>query len=109
MIIDPTNLWQHFQSRESLPNALVVQRPETCPHARGVAGKVQFNNPVTVNYHSSATQEAGTVEGEAGSKPSPRSRLLSFLTMRQVKRKKGKPTAVGGGRISRSETREASA
>lgn len=112
VIIDPTNLWQHFQSRESLPNALVVQRPETCPHAKGVAGKVQFNNPVTVNYHSSATTttvERGAGAGEAGSKPSPRSRLLSFLTMRQVKRKKGKPTAVGGGRISRSETREASA
>lgn len=101
LTIDPTNLLEHFKSEEALPDAFVVKRPATCPHGGrkgedGGGGKIQFSNPVTVNYQSSS---------DAASKPSPRSRLFSFLTMRQVKRKKGKPSH----RISRSETREATA
>lgn len=97
LTIDPTNLLEHFKTAEALPDAFVVKRPATCPHVENDSGKIQFSNPVTVNYQSSS--EA------AATKPSPRSRLFSFLTMRQVKRKKGKPSH----RISRSETREATA
>lgn len=124
VIIDPSSLIERFGSRDALPTGLVVQRPATCPHSiTSSCAKIQFNNPVTVNYQSSVeetapatttTQTTLTTTKEATTaKPSPRSRLFSFLTMRQVKRKKGKSSAMagggGGGRISRSETREASA